>query len=64
MHGHTLTPAALLGLAVHLYGRAPTACLIAIPATNFDLGAPLSPQAACALTQALILIRRLIDDQH
>ena len=56
--GHTGDPGALLALALTLYGYAPPAWLIAVPALTFDLGAPLSPTAELGIFAAV----RRIDD--
>jgi hydrogenase maturation protease len=41
--GHASDPQALLALALTLYGYAPPAWLLAVPALSFELGAPISP---------------------
>jgi hypothetical protein len=56
--GHTSHPGALLALALTLYGYAPPAWLIAVPALTFDLGAPLSPTAQQGILAA---VRRIGD---
>lgn len=58
--GHAAGPQNLLRLATQLYGTCPIAYLIAIPASSFDFGAPLSPGAACGLAEALRLARAMI----
>lgn len=40
--GHISDPQALLALALALYGHAPPAWLLAVPAQCFELGAPIS----------------------
>jgi hydrogenase maturation protease len=57
---HVSDPESLLALAHALYGRAPQAWLLTIPARQFELGAPLSPQTRRALPIARRRIRRLI----
>lgn len=57
---HIGDPSALLGLALALYGRAPRAWLITLPAAQFELGAPLSPLTRRALPVARRRIRQLI----
>ncbi|NNJ11199.1 hydrogenase maturation protease [Chloroflexales bacterium ZM16-3] len=58
---HIGDPAALLALAHALYGRAPRAWMITLPAQQFTLGAPLSPLTRRALPVARRRIRRLIE---
>ncbi|MEI7645614.1 MAG: hydrogenase maturation protease [Chloroflexales bacterium] len=57
---HIGDPAALLALALALYGRAPRAWLITLPAHSFDLGAALSPHTRRSLAVARRRIRRLL----
>ncbi|NTV65754.1 MAG: hydrogenase maturation protease [Oscillochloris sp.] len=57
---HTSDPALLLALAQLLYGRAPRAWLITLPAQQFVLGTPLSPLTRRALPVAYRRIRRLL----
>lgn len=52
---HACSPQTLLRLALELYGHAPNAWLIQIPASSFNLGDPLSPACAAALPQAVHL---------
>ena len=55
--GHTSDPQALLALAQALYGHAPPALLLAVPAVSFGLGSPLSPiarQGIEAATRAIV----------
>ncbi len=61
---HIGDPAALLALALALYGRAPRAWLITLPARQLALGAPLSPSTRRALPVARRRIRRLILRRH
>jgi len=58
---HVSDPRALLALARSLYGRAPEAWLIRIPAGTFELGARLSPKAEAGLAEALPLARKLLE---
>jgi hydrogenase maturation protease len=58
---HVSDPRGLLSLCEILYGRKPRAWLLTIPATCFEPGADLSPEAACALEQALEQIRGWIE---
>lgn len=53
---HHLTPESLLAHALALYGRAPRAYLLRLPARGFDLGAPLTPVARRGLRRALRLL--------
>jgi hydrogenase maturation protease len=55
---HSSDPRELLALALTLYGHAPPAWLIAVPALTFDLGAPLSPTAEQGILAA---VRRIGD---
>jgi hydrogenase maturation protease len=57
---HIGDPAALLALAQALYGRAPRAWLITLPAHSFELGAPISPLTRRSLAVARRRIRALI----
>jgi hydrogenase maturation protease len=57
---HVGDPATLLALALALYGRAPRAWLITLPACSFALGAPLSPLTRRSLAVARQRIRALI----
>jgi Ni,Fe-hydrogenase maturation factor len=58
--GHSSDPCELLALALALYGHAPPAWLIAVPALTFDLGAPLSPTAARGVLAAVRQIEDLL----
>ncbi len=58
--GHTGDPRALLALTVAIYGHCPTAWLVAIPGSNFNLGTGLSPLACKGVDQALARIKMLI----
>ena len=57
--GHTLHPETLVRLAKALYGKAPPAVCVHVPASSFELGAPLSPATQKALTSALVQIKTL-----
>jgi hydrogenase maturation protease len=59
--GHAGDPGQLLALAQVLYGAAPPAYLITVPATSFEIGAPLSPLARRGVRDALDEIRGLIE---
>ncbi|NJN15613.1 MAG: hydrogenase maturation protease [Oscillochloris sp.] len=58
---HHCDPAGLLALSAALYGHAPQAWLLSIPAARFDLGAPLSPAARHNRLLALRRLRRLLE---
>ena len=58
--GHTSDPRALLTLSLTLYGYAPPAWLISVPALTFDLGAPLSPIAEQGALAAVRQIGELL----
>lgn len=49
---HALSPGSLLTLCGRLYGAAPEAYALALPATAFEVNAPLSAGAARCLEQA------------
>jgi hydrogenase maturation protease len=57
---HTASPAALLGLAEAIFGRAPAAWLVSIPVNALDIGECLSPQAERGVAVALEKIRELL----
>ncbi|MEB3827455.1 hydrogenase maturation protease [Phormidium sp. CCY1219] len=57
---HSSDPRSLLTLAEALYGHAPQAWFVAIPATNFEFGESFSPTAQRAMGDALTQIDRLI----
>lgn len=54
---HRSDPRMLLALARLLYGRAPRAWMLAIPAEDFEYGAPLTPLASAGLAKALEAVR-------
>ena len=60
--GHCGEPGALLGLAETIYGRCPPAWMVHIPASNFELGAPVSDATERAIHTALEQIRALYDE--
>ena len=55
---HRLEPAALLAVSQALYGRAPAAQLLLVPATAFEHGTALSAGLRAALPQARTLLRQ------
>lgn len=57
---HVLKPGALLQLTHHLFGHAPRAWLLTVPAKELAVGEGLSESAAAAMTQALARARRLL----
>jgi hydrogenase maturation protease len=59
--GHAGDPQAVLAWSQTLYGAAPEAWWITLPAERFDFGAPLAPLARDAIPDALQAIRRLLD---
>lgn len=58
---HSLSPATLLAVFEQVYGTAPPpAYLLTIPGYAFELGQPLSSQAADHLGQAVDFVRELL----
>jgi hydrogenase maturation protease len=57
---HASSPESILALSKALYDRCPSAWLAAIPASNFELGAPLSEATAKGISDALVVIRKLL----
>ena len=55
---HRSDPAGLLALAQAVFGHAPPAWLIAVPAADFAFGAPLSPLAQRGVEAALSRLRQ------
>lgn len=55
---HRLEPAALLAVSLALYGRAPEAQLLLVPAIAFSHGTALSAELRAALPQARALLRQ------
>jgi Ni,Fe-hydrogenase maturation factor len=56
---HAANPPTMLALARDLFGRAPKAWCLTIPAVTFDFSEDLSPQAQRGLAQALDKIQSL-----
>ena len=56
---HRSSPEALLALAEGLYGRAPRAWLVAVPAFALGFGEELSPQTLRHFQEAIRVIKRL-----
>ena len=54
---HRLEPAQLLAISQALYGRAPAACLLQVPAHAFEHGNTLSVEIQAALPRAQALMR-------
>jgi Ni,Fe-hydrogenase maturation factor len=61
---HVLSPAALVGLGLAVFGRAPQVWLVEIGADSFGLGCPLTPLVASAVPRAAELVRTLIPPPH
>lgn len=57
---HMLSPAALVGLGLAAFDRAPQAWLVEIGAESFELGHALTPRVASAVPRAAELVRTLI----
>jgi hydrogenase maturation protease len=57
---HTGSPESILALNKALYDHCPKAWLAAIPASNFELGAPISEAALKAIQSALAIIRPML----
>lgn len=57
---HAADPFGLLMLTATLYGAAPPAWLLTMPAAGFELGAPLSPLARRSLAAALEWLAALL----
>ena len=55
---HRLEPAHLLAISQALYGRAPEAHLLQVPATGFGHGTALSPELRAVLPAARALLRQ------
>jgi hydrogenase maturation protease len=60
MPGHTADPRDLLALAGAVYGHVPRAWCIHVPATQFEFGADLSPEAEKGVDVALRAIRAIV----
>lgn len=54
--GHALTPATLLALARHVYGRAPRSFVLAIAAHQLEFGENLSPGTFAAVDAAVCTV--------
>ena len=54
---HRLEPAQLLAISQALYGRAPAACLLQVPAHAFEHGNTLSVEIQAALPRAQALMQ-------
>ena len=59
---HTATPAALLDLAIRLYGRSAEAFLVTVGISSFELGEGFSEVVAAALPEAVAAVRRLVSE--
>ena len=58
---HAADPGILLALARDVFGHAPAAWWLTIPAVNFDFGEDLSPVAAAGLSEALRRIKAVAE---
>ncbi len=61
---HTITPSAILSLAQTVFGQAPPAWWVLVPASQFSFGAPLSPVAQQGMEAALEQIKGLVLTQR
>lgn len=59
LFGHALDAVGLLAWCAALHGRVPLAATLALPARNFELGAPFSEVTAAAVAQAVAEFERL-----
>jgi bidirectional [NiFe] hydrogenase diaphorase subunit len=59
--GHVLSPQAILGLALQLYGSTPRSFCATVTGANFEHGESLSPPVAAALPGLINRIRTLIE---
>lgn len=57
---HTGDPSDLLTLCRRVYGRAPEAWWVTIPAEGFAFGAPLSPRTEAGIVDALAAVRPIL----
>jgi hydrogenase maturation protease len=57
---HHSDPGALLCMAGDLFGRAPSAWLVTVPACDFGFGASLSPLAERGVAAALVAVQKLV----
>ena len=62
--GHTSNPRSLLSLTKTVYGRAPAADWILVPAENFDFGEELSPLTERGIQSAIEKIATLVGKRH
>lgn len=60
---HRATPEALLDLARRLYGAAPKAWLVPVPARQFAVGTEMSGPTAAAVREAAALVRGLLREE-
>jgi hydrogenase maturation protease len=60
---HVMSPMALLHAYQNLYGTPPPAYLLQIRGERFELGEPLSPEAAANLDASLDLVKRLCSNR-
>jgi hydrogenase maturation protease len=60
LDGHAAGPGALLALAAALYGRAPRARIVAVPARGFAVSDRPTEESADEVAQAIRLLDRLI----
>lgn len=58
---HRLEPAQLLAICQALYGRAPEAFLLQVPASSFEHGTALSAAVEAALPSARALLRQWLE---
>jgi hypothetical protein len=56
---HAMSPMAVLHIYRELYGNPPPACLLEVRGERFELGEPLSPEAASNLEASLNLLKKL-----
>jgi len=60
MDGHDMEPAQLLRLTREVYGRAPSAFVLHVPATSFDFGDTLTPTATAGVDRAICLLNTFL----
>jgi Ni,Fe-hydrogenase maturation factor len=61
--GHITNPHSLLYLTDLVYGKAPVAWWILIPAVNFEFGDRLSTLTTASITRAIPLIQQIIQSR-
>ncbi len=61
---HHVSPGTLLAMARALFGRAPRAYVVSLPAYSFDFADDLTPRAREAADAAVETIGRLLDDRR